>query len=82
MTAPTGRSVVAAVVGVAKAFGMATVAEGVETVEQVRALRDLGVDALQGFAFAPPMAIDELVERLAEPSPWAVPRADLDAATR
>jgi EAL domain-containing protein (putative c-di-GMP-specific phosphodiesterase class I) len=59
-----GRAVVSAVVGVAKAYGMATVAEGVETIEQARLLRSLGVDALQGYLFAKPEPLDALVRRL------------------
>lgn len=59
-----GRAVVSAVVGVARAYGMATVAEGVETIEQALLLRSLGVDALQGFLFAKPEPIDALVRRL------------------
>jgi EAL domain-containing protein (putative c-di-GMP-specific phosphodiesterase class I) len=45
---------VRAVVGVAKAFGMNTVAEGVETCQQALCFRELGVSALQGFLFARP----------------------------
>ena len=72
-----GRAVVSAVVGVARAYEMATVAEGVETPEQAVRLRGLGVDALQGFLFAHPQPIDELTRRLA-PRAWAW---DVDART-
>lgn len=78
VTVPTGRSVVVAVVGVAKAFSMTTVAEGVETVEQARALRELGVDALQGYAFAPAASMADTLERLRRPWPWITPRDELD----
>jgi diguanylate cyclase (GGDEF)-like protein len=64
-----GRAVVTAVVGVARAYEMATVAEGVETPEQAIRLRALGVDALQGYLFARPEPIDDLARRLAR-RPW------------
>lgn len=74
---PSGDAVVAAAIGVARAYGMLTVAEGVETVEQARRLRDLRVDFMQGYLFAQPEPLDRLVERLDREWPWDVPRADL-----
>lgn len=77
-----GRAVVTAVVGVARAYEMATVAEGVETPEQAIRLRALGVDALQGYLFARPEPIDDLARRLArgrwcwEVDPTALPVDD------
>ena len=38
-----------------------SVAEGVETAEQIAHLRDIGCDALQGYLFARPLEHDELV---------------------
>ena len=38
-----------------------TVAEGVETAEQIEHLRDIGCDALQGYLFSRPLEHDELV---------------------
>ena len=57
-------AIVAAVVGMANAMEMVTVAEGIQTEAQVRALRDLGCDRGQGYYFGrpvPPGAIEELV---------------------
>ena len=45
-------AIVAAVVGLAHAFGLEAVAEGVETLAQVDRLRALGCDAAQGHYFA------------------------------
>ena len=59
-----GSSVISAVIGVARAYGMATVGEGVETVEQALQLRKLGVDSLQGYLFARPAPLDEMIDRL------------------
>lgn len=50
------RAVVRAVVDIAHTMGMRVVAEGVEQEEQHRVLRDLGVDEVQGYLHARPMA--------------------------
>lgn len=54
------RTMVRAIIGMSKALGVETIAEGVETDEHRRVLRDLGCDAVQGFAFARPMPFDAL----------------------
>jgi EAL domain-containing protein (putative c-di-GMP-specific phosphodiesterase class I) len=41
--------------GLAASFGMTTVAEGVETEEQLAALRDQGCARAQGYLFSPPV---------------------------
>ncbi len=45
---------VAAIIGLAHEFGLATVAEGVETVHQLQELRVLGCDVVQGYYLARP----------------------------
>ena len=71
-----------AVVGVARAYQMATVAEGVETVDQAVRLRSLGVDALQGFLFARPEPAEQLARRLDRGAwCWDVERRRLDGAS-
>ena len=52
------RAVVRAIVQLAHALRMEVVAEGVETEEQLRVLRELGCDVLQGFHIARPMPAD------------------------
>jgi diguanylate cyclase (GGDEF)-like protein/PAS domain S-box-containing protein len=47
-------AIVAAVTGLAKALRLTTVAEGVETLEQVEALRELECDVAQGYFFTTP----------------------------
>jgi diguanylate cyclase (GGDEF)-like protein len=49
-----GLTLVSTVVSLARAFGMRTVAEGVETVEQLQTLRECGCDQAQGFLLARP----------------------------
>lgn len=53
-TNPGSRHVVEAVVGLAKGFGLQTVAEGVEDAEALQLLREIGVDFAQGYHIARP----------------------------
>ncbi len=55
-----GGSVIAEhVVGLARSLGLATVAEGVETVQQAGLLGSLGCDSAQGFLYGRPVPPDE-----------------------
>src|SRR4051794_26490572 len=53
---------VGAIISLAHALGLRTVAEGVETAVQADALRALGCDLAQGFFFHRPLDADELVQ--------------------
>ena len=55
------RRLVASIIEIGQSLGIKVVAEGVETMEHARILRDLGCDALQGYAFAAPMPSDKLI---------------------
>jgi EAL domain-containing protein (putative c-di-GMP-specific phosphodiesterase class I) len=70
------QAIVAAVIQLAHDLGSTVVAEGVETLEQYRALVELGSDCCQGFYFARPMSaasIDRLVERRVDGSRQSLP---------
>ena len=56
--------IVRSVIDLAHGLGLAVTAEGVETVEQLAALRALGCDLVQGYLLAHPLEAHELV-------PWA-----------
>ena len=56
---PAGLSLVQAIIHIARALGLHTVAEGVEDAAAADALRELGVDYLQGYHFARPMPREE-----------------------
>lgn len=49
-----GLTLVSTIISLARSFGMKTVAEGVETAEQLRMLRGLDCDQAQGYYFAKP----------------------------
>ena len=71
MTDLTGRNddsaIVAAVIGLGHSLGMSTTAEGIETVEQLAAVRAHGCDEVQGFYFAPPLPEAAITGLLARP---------------
>ncbi|MGG7564984.1 EAL domain-containing protein [Rhodovulum sp. DZ06] len=56
------RKLVRAIVEIAETLGIGTVAEGVETAEQARILREMGCDVLQGFHFSRPLDEAKLAE--------------------
>ena len=48
-------------------MGLETVAEGVERQEQLAALQACGCSLAQGFVYAPPMSVEELMRRFLHP---------------
>jgi EAL domain-containing protein (putative c-di-GMP-specific phosphodiesterase class I) len=61
-----GEAIIRATLFIAREFGSQTVAEGIETQEQATALRDLGVDYLQGYLYSKPIRNDLLSQWLNE----------------
>ncbi len=59
------RLIIAAIVGLSHALNRVVVAEGVETTQHMKVLKDLGVDILQGFGISRPMPEEKLVDWLA-----------------
>jgi EAL domain-containing protein (putative c-di-GMP-specific phosphodiesterase class I) len=58
--------IVQSVVSIARALGMTTTAEGVETGDQKTFLAALGCDEAQGYLFAAPVPIEKVSEVLTE----------------
>lgn len=56
------RPVLDAIVEFARISKLDTIAEGVETLNQVRQLSDLGVHAIQGYVFSKPMPLADFAE--------------------
>jgi predicted signal transduction protein with EAL and GGDEF domain len=48
-------AIVRAVIGLGQSLGMSTTAEGVETEEQLAAVREQGCNEVQGYLFSPPL---------------------------
>ena len=57
-------AIVHAIITLARTLGLESVAEGVETAEQVDGLAELGCDAAQGYWFTRPVPEDELLPLL------------------
>ena len=60
VTAPSqctscGRVIVTAIIAMAHSLKLTVVAEGVETKEQARMVREVGCSFAQGFFFSPPL---------------------------
>ena len=64
---PSAESLIATIVALAAALGLEVTAEGIECELQAEILRDVGCDLGQGYHFARPAPVDELVKLLAGP---------------
>ena len=70
----TDGAIVSAVIAMAKALNIRVIAEGVETEEQLRFLRDHGCFEVQGYLFSRPMAAESLTDMIHNASPGAYTR--------
>ena len=68
-------AIVRSTIDLAKQLGLRTIAEGVETVAELRALASMGCDQIQGYYLAKPMVAAELI-------PWVEMRHALYASSR
>jgi diguanylate cyclase (GGDEF)-like protein len=53
-------AIVGAIVGLGRSLGMTTVAEGIETAQQLAKVRDQGCTRAQGYLFSPPCPANEV----------------------
>ena len=75
-------AIIRAIVTLAEALGMSTVAEGVESEQQVARLRDVGCTHIQGFVFSPPRAAAEIAAMFARRQDWNGQRAEAVPAVK
>ena len=59
--------IVRAVIGMGHSLGRRVIAEGVETEQQERLLRELHCNEIQGYLISPPLSAEAIDELLAEP---------------
>jgi EAL domain-containing protein (putative c-di-GMP-specific phosphodiesterase class I) len=62
---PTSMTLTRTIIELASAFGLLTVAEGVETAEQLEVLRMMNCDQSQGYFHCPPMSVRKIDPLLA-----------------
>ena len=70
---PEESALALAIVRMAKTLHLSTVAEGVETEEQLQVLVQAGCDLAQGYLLSPPVDADAITSMLAEQRTFAVP---------
>ncbi len=63
---PDGDAIIRAVSGLGRSLGMTTVAEGVETLEQMARIRAEGCSEIQGYLVSKPVPLHELLPLLAQ----------------
>ncbi|NDL56712.1 putative bifunctional diguanylate cyclase/phosphodiesterase [Phytoactinopolyspora mesophila] len=64
------RAIVSAIIRLAEAFNLSTVAEGVEDIDTVTALLQLGCERAQGYLMSKPVSAADITKRLAEPGDY------------
>jgi diguanylate cyclase (GGDEF)-like protein/PAS domain S-box-containing protein len=62
LNVPEDIAILKGIIGLAHAFNLEVIAEGVETIEHAKMLIDLGCVNGQGYAFAKPMSAEELLQ--------------------
>ena len=74
---PATRAMIRSFTGLAHELGVSIVVEGVETIDQLCALRDFGCDYAQGYLFAKPLGADAFAALLHQQArPMIRPRED------
>ncbi len=57
-------AIIKAIIGLGHSLGMSTTAEGIETEEQLAAVREQGCNEVQGFLFSPPIDAKAVIDLL------------------
>jgi EAL domain-containing protein (putative c-di-GMP-specific phosphodiesterase class I) len=67
------RAIVVTIISLARSMGLRTIAEGVETPEQLALLRQLGCDEIQGYLLSRPLPQEAFLEFVQNPVPFSLP---------
>jgi diguanylate cyclase (GGDEF)-like protein len=59
---PNSRAIVHAIIAVAGSLGLHTIAEGVETQDQFKLLKDSGCDMVQGYLYSPAVPVESIAK--------------------
>ena len=59
-------AIITAIVALAKALGMETVAEGVEAMDELALVKERGADLVQGYIYSRPMPQDDVLSQFAD----------------
>ncbi len=63
-TDPEDKAIVSAIISMARSLGLQTIAEGVETIEQLAYLREQGCDEMQGYYYSKPIPAEQFEKLL------------------
>ena len=66
---PNVRAITTAIITMSSALGLRTIAEGVETREQLDILKKLGCHEIQGYYFSPPLPVEDFSRWMAASLP-------------
>ncbi|MBU0945924.1 MAG: EAL domain-containing protein [Proteobacteria bacterium] len=66
MTSPQDAAIVQAIIAMAQSLEMTVIAEGIETSDQFRMLRDMGCDMGQGYLFSPAIPAEDFTKLVLE----------------
>jgi diguanylate cyclase (GGDEF)-like protein/PAS domain S-box-containing protein len=61
-------AIITAIVALAKALGMETVAEGVEAMDELELVKERGADLVQGYIYSRPITQEQVLEQIAQGS--------------
>ena len=63
------KAIVGAIISMAKSLGLQTIAEGVETTDQMEYLREQGCTEMQGYYYSHPLGADQFEAFVSRPAP-------------
>jgi diguanylate cyclase (GGDEF)-like protein/PAS domain S-box-containing protein len=70
-TGSRDRAIITAIVSLAEALNLDTTAEGIETLDQLQAMRELNVKQIQGYVYEQGLPIDQVMANL-ESGDWVI----------